>query len=239
MLARMRSGATLVLDLSDYAQAQAYLSRRYDEALTMFVRSRLPAAGTYVDVGAHIGFMAIAAALAKPRARVVAIEPHPANAARLRKNLALNPAARVTLEQAAAGRRAGTAQLTSEGEGTDFHRIVAGGSSAGTVEVPVLTLDELAERRAIDRIDVLKLDVEGYEPEALAGAERLLAGGRIGTIICELNDKLLARVGWDAQRLEQHLRERGYVRERIPPVGLHRLHRPSVPYENFAFTLRP
>ena len=235
--ARLRSGAVLDLDLTDYTQAQAYLSRRYDEALVRFIASRVPPQGTFVDVGAHIGFVVLAVARARPGARVVALEPHPANCARLRANLALNPGVSVDVVPAAAGAQTGVARLSSEGEGTDFHRI-AEGAQAGTVEVEVAELDQLASARGLDRIDVIKLDVEGYEPEALRGAEALLRAGRVGTVICELNDDLLAGIGWSGERLERHLAERGYEREEIPPVGLHRLHRPSVAYENFAFTLR-
>lgn len=233
---RMSSGAVLDLDLSDYLQAQAYFSRRYDEALVRFIVSRVPRSGTFVDVGAHVGFVALALAVARPHAKVLALEPHPANSARLRANVALNPGASIEVEPVAAGVRAGAARLSSEGEGTDFHRIVDGPEVTGSVEVEVVALDELAERRGLDRIDVLKLDVEGFEPEALSGAEHLLQEGRVGTVICELNDDLLARIGWDGAALEGHLAERGYRREEIPPVGLHRFREPSVAYENFAFS---
>ena len=232
---RLRSGAVMTLDLSDYTQAQAALTRRYDPALLAFIRSRLPAGGTLVDVGAHIGFVVIAIARARPDVRVVALEPHPGNVDRLLGNVALNPGVEVEIEPVAAGRVPGQAMLSDEaGEGTDYHRIVAPGSN-GSIEIGVETLDRLAGERGIDRIDVLKLDVEGHEPEALAGAAELLADRRVGVVICELRDSLLGRFDSSSAGLVAGLRELGYRPEEIPPVGLHRFHAPSVPYENCAF----
>ncbi len=232
---RLRSGAVMGLDLSDFTQAQAALTRRYDPALLAYIASRLPEEGTLVDVGAHVGFVVLAAAAGRPRARIVALEPHPGNRASLLRNLALNPGVRVEVEGVAAGRSPGSARLTDANEGTDYHRIVAG--AAGGVEVEVETLDGIAEARGIERIDVLKLDIEGYEPEALAGASRLLESRNVATIICELNDDLLGRVGSSSAALVADLASLGYVREEIPPRGLHRFHEPSVPYENAAFVL--
>ena len=40
----------------------------------------------------------------------------------------------------------------------------------------------------VERIDVLKVDVEGYEPAVLRGAARLLSEGRVGAVVCELNE---------------------------------------------------
>ena len=46
--------------------------------------------------------------------------------------------------------------------------------------VPVRSLDECVHEWGIDRIDLMKIDVEGYEPEVFAGAVRTIAGGRYG-----------------------------------------------------------
>lgn len=235
--ARLRSGGRFDFDLSDYTQAQAFLTRRYDPALIRFLCSRLGPGSLYVDAGAHVGFVAFAVALARPQARVLALEPHPANFARLRSHLTINGCTNVEIEQLAAGAARGTAILSSEGEGSDYHRVLPADQAAGAagVEVPVVSLDELADERGIDRIELLKLDVEGHEPAVLEGARGLLAAGRIGAIVCELNGELLAARGSSPDALQCTLAEHGFHRREIPPVGLHRLHRPSVAYENFAF----
>lgn len=236
--ARLRSGGRFDLDLSDYTQAQTYLTRRYDPALIRFITSRLRPGSSYVDVGAHLGFVALSVALNCPGARVLALEPHPQNFARLRSHLEINGCANVAIEQLAAGAVRGRALLTSEGEGSDYHRVLPAGaddSGAAGLEINVVALDELAEERNIERIELLKLDVEGHEPAVLEGASGLLAAGRINAIVCELSEELLVAQGSSRSELERTLAAHGFTRHDIPPVGLHRLHPPSVAYENFAF----
>ncbi len=240
--ARLRGGGRFDLDLSDYTQAQAFLTRRYDPALLRFVLSRLGDDTTLVDVGAHIGLTTVPVALARRRTRILALEPHPQNFRRLRDHVALNGCRNVEVERMAAGAEPGVAVLSSEGEGSDYHRVIGpadhgyGPTPAdGTVEVEMTSIDELADRRGIERIDLLKLDVEGHEARVFDGAERMLSAGRIGAAICELNDELLAAGGSSSADLERRLRGYGMERIVIPRVGLHRIHEPSVAYENFAF----
>ncbi len=238
----LRGGGRFDLDLSDYTQAQAFLTRRYDPALLRFALSRLGDDTTFVDVGAHIGLTTVPVALARSRTRVLALEPHPQNCRRLRDHVALNGCRNVDVEQMAAGAEPGVVILSSEGEGSDYHRVIGpadrGHSSTpvgGTVEVEMISIDELASERGIERIDLLKLDVEGHEARVLDGAERMLSERRIGAAVCELNDELLATGGSSSGDLEGRLRRHGLERVAIPGVGLHRIHQPSVAYENFAF----
>ena len=236
--ARLRSGGRFDLDLSDYTQAQAFLTRRYDPALIRFISSRLKPGSQFVDVGAHLGFVSLAVAHACSHARVLALEPHPENYARLRMHVEINGCANVAIERLGLGAAGGRAVMSSEGEGTDYHRVLPAGRSdpgAAALEVELMALDDLAAERGIERVEVLKLDVEGHEPAVLDGASRLLAEGRIGAIVCELNDELLAAHGSGSSAIERTLAGHGFTRREIPPVGLHRLHRPSVAYENFAF----
>lgn len=233
------NGSVFDLELTDYVQAQAFLTGRNDPALVAWLAARLGPGDTYLDVGGHIGLIAIAIAARRPEARVIAFEPHPGNGARLESNVALNPGVEVELVSAAVGGERGTAYLETGGPGSDYHHI--GGSGEGGaaraegVEVPVETIDDACAERRIERVAALKLDVEGHEPHALAGAERMLSEGRIDAIVLELNDELLARSDSSAAEITQRLASLGYRTEPIPMAGLNRLHRGSMVYENVAF----
>ena len=65
--------------------------------------------------------------------------------------------------------------------------ITNAGGDPGAELVPTVSLDDFCEDHAIDRIDLLKLDIQGHEPQALAGAAHLLSTARIGTLFIELN----------------------------------------------------
>lgn len=82
-------------------------------------------------------------------------------------------------------------------------------ASASTVRV--VPLDQEAARLGIERIDLIKIDVEGYESKVLAGATRLLRERRIGAILCEFNEMWLRKAGSSPKALEDLILQAGMV----------------------------
>ena len=77
----------------------------------------------------------------------------------------------------------------------------------------------------LEQIDVLKVDVEGFEPLVLQGAQRLLKQQRIDAIICEMNDPVLERAGFTRWSLISQLGTYGLTPQVIPPTGARKLRR--------------
>lgn len=143
----------------------------------------LQSGDVFVDVGAHMGLYAIAAARrVGERGCVFAFEPSPANRELLGRHAALNGVeVELTVIPAAVGDTDGTIQFDDRW-GTESHVATAGSKEVWAdervssppylVEVPIVRLDtELAGQR----VDVLKIDVEGFEQQVLQGAEGLLS----------------------------------------------------------------
>ena len=141
-----------------------------------------------VDVGAAIGqFTTFAARL--PVAHVHAYEPNAANLETLRRNLDLNGVTgRVTVHAAALAEAEGEVVF----EETDNAYLSHMSSSGEGVSVPVHTLDAEVERLGLDRVSVLKVNVAGHEPAALAGASRLLGDGRADVLVLLIGEQSLA-----------------------------------------------
>jgi FkbM family methyltransferase len=136
------------------------------EALAELVRE----GDVVCDVGAHMGyFTAIASLLAGPAGLVRSFEPRPLNYGLLLRHIRLNQLANVVAVNAAVGERTGQARFEGR-TGTGTGRL----SDAGDLTVPVVSLDDLHEAGDLPRLDVLKMDVEGGETAALAGAMRVL-----------------------------------------------------------------
>jgi FkbM family methyltransferase len=230
---RMHGGARFELHLSDRVQGEAFLTRRYEPALVDLIQSRLPASDAVVfDAGAHVGLVAIQlATLRRGRGDSIhAFEPCRANVARLRRNLELNPGLSVQLHEVAVGDREAEVTLATAPHGSDLAgtRVVtdAGlddGPGGRTERAPMITLDGFTEQIGIDRIDVLKLDVEGSEIRALEGAASLMSGQRIGCVVCELNDVYLERQGLRRGDVAARFASWGYREAPVPPVGAQRL----------------
>jgi hypothetical protein len=84
--------------------------------------------------------------------------------------------------------------------------------------VPVQRLDDFLDAKAIDRVDVLKIDVEGFENEVLAGAERSLEGGRIRAMLVEFNEWCLTQAGSSASALWDRIVAAGYAPDLAKPA---------------------
>jgi FkbM family methyltransferase len=76
--------------------------------------------------------------------------------------------------------------------------------------VPVVTIEEYCERKMIGSIDIMKIDIEGGEYDALLGARKLLESQAIGCIFIELVEWAAERGGHSVAQIKQLLHETGY-----------------------------
>ena len=145
----------------------------YDKDVIQSVQRFVGPDACVVDVGANVGAVTLLMAkLVGPAGRVLAVEPGPPYVERLRANLALNTSLsdRVAVHQVGLSDAPGMLQWRPD-PNTPFN---AGLSAAhpdsvpGEVSVPVTTLDALVASRELDRLDFIKIDVEGMELEVLA-----------------------------------------------------------------------
>ncbi|MGH7782131.1 MAG: FkbM family methyltransferase [Candidatus Binataceae bacterium] len=127
---------------------------------------------TVAEVGASIGIYTLALARrVGAHGRVIAFEPDPESAAELEANVAINGwQQRITVTRVVMGASCGEISFAC-GQGMESHVLNASETSAGTIRVPMTTLDTVF---ADARVSLLKIDVEGFEEPVLRGAQRLL-----------------------------------------------------------------
>ncbi len=166
----------------------------YQRELAALLRRRLPPDAVAVDGGAHIGVISVLLASLCPDGHVYAFEPAPETSAHLEHNLAANGITNVTVERLALYREDGESTLA-------FDESYPGGSHIGKGQCRVATarLDSWAESRGLDRLDLLKLDVEGAEPAVLDGAEETLRRFKPLTVV-ECNPVALPRLAGTSYR---------------------------------------
>jgi FkbM family methyltransferase len=143
------------------------------------------------DVGANVGDWTAQVLSLRPKARIHAFEPQ----SRLATGIAVaHP--RVKVNNMALGEMPGRLQLAdyAQHEGSQHASLLRGvidGIHQGAVrytEVPVGTLDDYCAENFIEHIDLLKVDVEGFEVHVFRGAKRLLSEHRIDVIQFEFNE---------------------------------------------------
>jgi len=187
------------------------------ESRTAELFNRLLAPGQIViDVGANVGYYALTAALGVGSAgRVVAFEPGPATAKRLRENAALNGFSNLAVVQAAVSDVSGTSrfQLAQDCEGSSLYSV--GPDLVGSVNARVSTLDTLAVELGLDRVDLIKIDAEGAEVAVIRGARHLLSRADAPKVIVEANPVTLRAAGESLASLRFVIESSGFLIEVI------------------------
>lgn len=137
----------------------------FDPLERELLAGRLREGFRFIDIGANIGaYSLFLAARAGPTARILAVEPQPEVFARLTFNIALNPFGTVKAIACALADKPGelTLFLDPANRGESSVRILRSSTST-TVRVPATTLLALVQSEGYDRLDAVKLDVEGAE----------------------------------------------------------------------------
>lgn len=194
--------ARLIVDLEDSVMSRSLLMTGvYEPHVTRVFRDLVKPDANILDIGANIGYFSVLGASLAPRGKVFAFEPDPGNFRRLMANLYLNGLhGRVDALNAAVGERAAEIMLTNLDAGNAGGRLTvddAGqvealfGKGFAAVPVPCVVLDD---RLAEQRIDLIKIDIEGYEPKAFAGMGRLLDRHH-PAILSEFSPNNLANIG--------------------------------------------
>jgi FkbM family methyltransferase len=139
-----------------------------------------------VDLGANVGQAALWFRSQFPQARMLCVEPDPETFAKLRRNLGADPL--VTLHQAAITATDCSVSLARTPDSSWGTR-VASPTGADADEVPGLSLQTLLAEHRIENVDVLKVDIEGLEHDALGASPALK---RTRFVVGEIHPGLLA-----------------------------------------------
>lgn len=187
-------GFSMDCDLRKQLQRQFYYFGTYFlEERVLATWSRYARSAKVVfDVGANAGIYSLAAAAASPESEVYAFEPTPEIAAHLRGTVGMNGIeGHLHVQEVAVGDRPGSIFLNrfsgknEDNEGMNF--VSSECRAPSSVEVPMVSLDAFCSERGLQKIDLLKVDVQGNEPAVFEGARRLIERGAIQSIFFELN----------------------------------------------------
>jgi FkbM family methyltransferase len=209
-----RVGLKLNLDMRDNLQRTLYFTGAYEPRLMHLIQRELRPGDVMVDIGAHIGVHALTTALrlrTLGSGRVIAFEPAADSAAALRRAASRNRLA-VEVVETALGDSDGTAELFSD---TLYGPADAGvrshfGDGDRVQTVPLTSFDAWAARVGLERVNLVKVDVEGAEIAVLRGMYASLRSLRPRLVVVEINRVVMERGPGDETSLRHILAECGY-----------------------------
>jgi FkbM family methyltransferase len=185
-------GYLVCVRASDEDFGQTILATRdYEPHVRRFLVDVLETGHVVVDVGANVGCLCFQAArLVGEQGRVIAIEPNPDNVQLLYAGILMNGAGNVEVWPCAAWDGPGVMSL--KGGASNTYLTLAQPLEEGRAYTRLIRLDEALAH--LDRIDLIKIDIEGYEPRAIQGARGLIER-HCPTLLTEFNPRCLRDVG--------------------------------------------
>ena len=214
--------ATLHLDLSDPVISGALTLRVFEPSELAFFQKYCQGDMTLVDIGANIGlYTSLAMHQLDSSGRIVTFEPHPQTYAFLQKNIVANQTGpsscpRVDALNLAATPKRGQQALRLNPENRGDNRLYQG-TYQGKIEeweaLPVegRPVDEMLTELGIDEVNFVKIDIQGYEQNAISGFQKTLAHSQNVILMSEFWPKGLKEAGGSASEYLQILTDVGFT----------------------------
>jgi FkbM family methyltransferase len=226
----VRNSITYQLDLSSLLDHSVYFYTLNEPAWNNIFKF-IKADCVVLDVGANIGFLTLNFAQRCPNGFVFAFEPDSINFRRLKKNVDLNDLANIKALNMALGANNEERflyRLYRNNPGANRILNCDPSSQTASERVQVNRLDDVALALNLNRLDVVKIDVEGFEVFAIQGAEKTFAKYR-PILFVELAEKNLREQGFTASFLVQYIESLNYeIRDattmNFPDLSLSNVH---------------
>jgi len=209
----IKYGFKMYLDITNPTTWDLIEEEYEPKVMDTFVKN-IKEGDTVIDVGANIGEFSLSASKkVGPKGRVISIEPLNQAAIWLEKNFLVNGFSNYEILEKAAGSKTGIMTLYKTSPSSEMGILdpkVTEKKLISSGEIKVDTIDKIMSSRNIETVEMLKIDVEGFENEVLIGCKDSFKENKIKKIICEIHTSYLERRGIDEKTIYSLLKENGF-----------------------------
>ena len=215
-------GFMMLASPHDYASYGIFFFGDYDPVMTTLLKAHVPEGGVCWDAGTDRGwFSLLMGRLVGNQGRIDSFEAFPPNYRKLEANVTINKFSWVHPYNVAVSDSVGQMHFIPPCDATTYHVSFLNNCSGvgyltksaqpGSIQVLTTTLDQHTEESGIERLDFIKMDIEGAELAALRGATRTISRFR-PKLAVEYNRETARRAGSSIEELDDLLENYGYER---------------------------
>lgn len=210
-IARPLSGNfKLNVDTGNYIDAWVYYTGEYEAFLKKWFKNNIRTGNTVLDVGANIGFHTLYFSdLVGPSGRVIAFEPVPVNFSALTANINLNTAANIEPLNIALGLVNAETDIHIDREATNPGAYNLFEEGEKNTRITIAVADDFIPSLNIREINLVKIDVEGFEYQVIKGMQHTLAKYK-PTVVFEYERDYICRNGDDPSLIFELFSKLGY-----------------------------
>lgn len=208
------------LHIEDWIQQNLYFLGEYENTELTFVKNHLKKGDYVIDIGANIGLYALfCSKYVGQEGKVYAFEALPKNFNLFQKNVALNSVKNVQLENLAIFNTQGTLEIftnteeANQGMASSYMK-----DFSEKISIPALTLDAYVEEHKIEKIDFIKMDIEGGEFPALQGMRNTLQKFK-PTLLLEVDAEILKNTPFTEEEILNFLAKLNYSKYFLTEKG--------------------
>jgi FkbM family methyltransferase len=205
----------------------AYTKYLFEPESLDFIRDHLRAGGTFLDIGANIGYFSLfCSKLVAKHGCVIAFEPGDFAFALLSRNKELNKCSNLQIYKAGFGEEDGILEFNLGSPGMEVYSSLgnivhpsADPSQFSKVSVPIFNGSKWLKNNGVDYIDLMKLDIEGGELVVVRGMTEFFREGRVKNLLIEMTESMSADFGYHPEQIISLLSSFGYNWYVLKPFG--------------------
>jgi FkbM family methyltransferase len=170
------NGLQVILRIEDWIQENIFFLGEYEKAELKAIERFVTGDGIFIDIGANIGLYTLhVSKLTNHKTPIICFEPFYKNYFSLIENITLNRLSNVTIEKIAIGEKEGVINLYYDKKENNLGMVSLNPVvNAIKEEVQITSLDAYLINKSFLKIDLIKIDIEGFEYEALLGMKYTL-----------------------------------------------------------------